>query len=51
MQSLSVGGGDITLSEIGKKRCNLALSEKLLPVSSQISSRKGVIFWLIVNLW
>lgn len=44
MQSLSVGGGDVTLSEVGKKGCNLALCEKLLPVSSQISSRKGVSF-------
>lgn len=50
MQSLSVGGGGIALSEAGKKGCNLALSEKLLPVSARISSRRGVTFWWIVNL-
>lgn len=44
MQSLSVGGGDIALSEAGKKGYNLALSEKLLPVSARISSKEVSLF-------
>lgn len=38
-------------ARLGKKGCNLAVHEKVLPVSSWTNSRKGVIFQWIMDLW